>query len=76
MRTVTLKVEGMSCSHCQQAVTKALKGVPGVAEARVDLGRHEATVTYDPARGTLEQMAAAVGDAGYRLVLSAAGGFA
>ena len=29
-RSVTLAIDGMSCGHCVQAVTKALSAVPGV----------------------------------------------
>ncbi len=32
-----IKVKGMSCTHCVAAVTKALKGLPGVTEVVVDL---------------------------------------
>ena len=30
-------VEGMKCMHCKASVEKALKAVPGVTEAEVDL---------------------------------------
>ncbi len=43
--TRVLKVEGMSCAHCQRAVENALKGVPGVKNAVVDLQKKTATVT-------------------------------
>ena len=68
MQTETLKVEGMSCSHCQAAVAKALRGVAGVSEATVDLERGQATVAFDPGKVDFAQMAAAVDDAGYTLV--------
>ncbi len=68
LQTETLKVEGMSCSHCQAAVTKALRGVAGVSEANVDLDRGQATVAFDPAKTDFAQMAAAVDEAGYTLV--------
>jgi len=35
--TIKLRVDGMSCEHCVQAVKKALEGVPGVRSARVSL---------------------------------------
>ena len=40
-----LIVEGMSCSHCQMHVQKALAGIEGVADAQVNLETKEATVT-------------------------------
>lgn len=68
MTNVTLKVEGMTCEHCQRHVTEALESVPGVAEAKVALEAGEANVTYDPAQADLSAMARAVAEAGYRLI--------
>ncbi len=34
---MTLKVEGMTCGHCQKAVQEALEGVPGAQHVEVDL---------------------------------------
>ena len=37
-----IKVKGMSCQHCVQAVTKALQEVPGVKNVQVSLEDGEA----------------------------------
>lgn len=42
-RMPTIQIKGMSCSHCVMAVTKALSGIDGVRNVRVDLDRGEAT---------------------------------
>jgi len=39
-----LNISGMTCGHCQTAVTKALKSVPGVDNAQVDLQTGKAVV--------------------------------
>ena len=39
----TVKIKGMSCNHCVTAVTKALGGIEGVRNVKVDLARGEAT---------------------------------
>ncbi len=60
---IRLKIAGMSCSHCSNAVSEALAQVPGVTNVvTVDLERGEARVegTPDPAA-----LVAAVQDAGY-----------
>ena len=57
-----LTITGMTCSHCQHAVEHALKAVPGVTEATVDLERGAADVTGD---APFETLAAAVYEAGY-----------
>lgn len=63
--TKTLNVQGMTCHHCVMAVERALKGVPGVIDAEVDLTHGKATVTYDPAQATEDQFRDAVSKAGY-----------
>ncbi|MGR6078285.1 MULTISPECIES: heavy metal translocating P-type ATPase [Burkholderiales] len=59
---VELAVEGMTCASCVGRVEKALKAVPGVAEAAVNLATERATV-----RGTasMDALVAAVQKAGY-----------
>lgn len=39
----TVKIKGMSCNHCVVAVTKALSGIEGVGNVKVDLANGEAT---------------------------------
>lgn len=43
----------------------ALRAVPGVASANVDLMFHRATVSFDLARTSVEKLAEAVKAAGY-----------
>ncbi|MBW1677983.1 MAG: heavy-metal-associated domain-containing protein [Deltaproteobacteria bacterium] len=38
----TIKIKGMSCSHCVMAVTKALNEVEGIQNVKVDLAKGEA----------------------------------
>lgn len=39
-----IRIEGMSCGHCQAKVEKALNSISGI-EAKVDLKKKIATVT-------------------------------
>ena len=32
-----ITVKGMSCAHCVAAMTKAMEGLPGVSQVKVDL---------------------------------------
>lgn len=43
----TIKVKGMSCRHCVNAVTKALQGIDGLKDVRVSLERGEASFSRD-----------------------------
>ncbi len=44
-KTIKLSVNGMTCNSCASTVEKALKGVDGVSDAKVDLNQKFATVT-------------------------------
>jgi Cu+-exporting ATPase len=58
----TLAIRGMNCAGCAAHVNKALAGVPGVAEATVNLATRSARVTGS---AKLETLVAAVQAAGY-----------
>lgn len=60
--TVTITVEGMSCSGCEQTVEGALEEVAGVERASADRETDSATVEGDADAGAL---VAAVDAAGY-----------
>ncbi|MCF8098190.1 MAG: heavy metal translocating P-type ATPase [Desulfarculaceae bacterium] len=65
-----LPVVGMTCARCAANVERTLgKKVPGVAQASVNFGTETANVDYDPEVTSLEDMAQAVKDAGYQLIL-------
>jgi copper chaperone CopZ len=65
MASATLKISGMSCSHCVSSVTEALQNVPGVERAEVDLAKGRATVVYNAALTSPRSLANAVMDEGY-----------
>jgi copper chaperone len=65
METVTLKIEGMSCSHCVKAVTKAVGGLEGVSGVKVSLETGSAEVSYDPGKVAIDKIKAAIEDEGY-----------
>jgi len=58
-------VEGMTCDHCVQAVTREVSAIPGVTAASVDLAAKQLTVSGDVAESAI---ADAVAEAGYTLV--------
>ena len=65
METQRLDVQGMMCDACVHHVTNALQGLDGVQSAQVNLQDKQATVTFDPAKVTMQQMADAVAEEGY-----------
>ncbi len=62
----TIKVNGMTCQHCVQAVTNALKGIDGVRNVSVDLGKGEASFEEEKPVD-METIKKAVQEAGYQV---------
>ncbi len=60
---------GMHCAACAHNVERMLRSVDGVDEAAVNLAAATVSVTYDPVRANPEGMAAAVGRAGFTLIV-------
>jgi len=68
MQDVEIAIRGMTCANCTARVERALRKVPGVAEATVNLATERASVKFDPSAAGPETLAAAVTDAGYEPV--------
>jgi copper chaperone CopZ len=65
--STTFQVNGMTCAHCQRAVTREIAAVAGVESVTVDLASGTVTVTADRPVDRAD-IAAAVDEAGYALV--------
>lgn len=66
---IAFNVEGMTCANCAGRVEKALRAVPGVLEANVNLALERATTTVVAGNVSTETLADAVAAAGYQPVL-------
>jgi len=64
--TTTYKVSGMSCGHCEGAVTGELSEIEGVTSVKAVASAGEVTVT-SAAQLDDEAVRAAVDEAGYEL---------
>jgi Cu+-exporting ATPase len=65
-REAVIKVGGMVCATCVQTIEAALRALPGVISATVNLGTEKAYVTYNPSVTGIPEMKFAIGDAGYQ----------
>lgn len=63
----TITVEGMTCGHCKSAVEKAVRGLPGVLSAEVDLAAKTLQVEFDAHKSSLAQIKQAVEDVGFEV---------
>ncbi len=62
--TVEVKVVGMTCGHCVNAVTEEVSAVAGVDSVNVDLESGQVTITSETSLD-LDEVEAAIAEAGY-----------
>jgi copper chaperone len=62
-----LRIAGMSCQHCVQAVFTALTPVEGIVSADISIGA--ATIEHD-GRATVDALRNAIAVAGYEVALA------
>jgi len=67
MAESTINISGMTCGHCVDTVTKALKALSGVNDASVNLEAHNARVSYDSGKIGLTEIEKAVTGAGFEI---------
>jgi Cu+-exporting ATPase len=65
METREIGVTGMTCDHCARRVEKALRGVDGVSDVRVNRPTASATVTFDNTKTKLPALEDALRKSGY-----------
>src|SRR3989344_2938831 len=63
----TFPIKGLHCASCIRVTERALKKVPGVSDAVVNMATEKATVTYDSQNCSDEQLASAISKTGYEL---------
>lgn len=67
MATAQYEVTGMTCAHCEQAVTEEVGQIPGVLDVEVSATNGRLVITTS-APVADEQVLAAVDEAGYSAV--------
>ena len=64
---IELAVEGMTCASCAARVERVLRRQEGVSDARVNFASSRATVIYQPASVTVDDLSDEVSRIGYRI---------
>ncbi len=60
-----IKVEGMTCGHCKSSVEKAVRGLPGVLAAEVNLDAKTLQVEFDHHKSSLADIKKTIQDIGF-----------
>lgn len=68
MEKSIIVVEGMSCSHCENAVKGAVGALDGVENVAVDLKAKTVTVDYDASKVSLDSIRREIEEQGYEVV--------
>ncbi|HHY19500.1 MAG TPA: heavy-metal-associated domain-containing protein [Firmicutes bacterium] len=63
-----MKIEGMRCMGCANAVSKAIVSVKGVRKAEVDLAQGSAIIIFDEKISSWDEIKNRVIKAGYKVV--------
>jgi copper chaperone len=67
MSTLTYSVPGVSCAHCEAAITEEVSALPGVEAVEVDLEAKTVMVTGEPLDA--DAIVSAIDEAGYEVAL-------
>jgi copper chaperone CopZ len=67
-RFVLIRIEGMHCHRCEQAIKKTLQRKPGVHEVEVDFASGQASVLFNPSLITVDELIQGVKETGYKPV--------
>ncbi|RLF67002.1 MAG: heavy metal translocating P-type ATPase [Thermoplasmata archaeon] len=67
-----IRITGMTCAMCTQAVSSVLEELEGVEKAEVNLGTETARIRYDPSKISLDNMDRAINELGYGTAYSEA----
>jgi Cu+-exporting ATPase len=65
VKALRLKIEGMTCASCSAAVERAVRKLPGISEASVNLATENASISYDPGTVRISAIKQAIAKAGY-----------
>jgi len=68
MKNQMLSIRGMTCAACAQRIEKAVRKLPGVQQASINLASEKLFVEYDGDAISLDAVKEAVVKAGYEVV--------
>jgi copper chaperone CopZ len=64
--TVQLKITGMDCAMCSNAIHKRLSQTDGIIKDGISYENGSALITYDPAKITVEKIIKVIEETGYK----------
>ncbi|NOZ48273.1 MAG: mercuric transport protein MerTP [Chlorobi bacterium] len=68
IQTVDFKIEGMTCTSCEEHIKYAVSQEEGFVEAEADYKNGTAKVTFDNSKTNIEKLAKAINATGYKVI--------
>ena len=65
-----IHVNGMTCGHCAETVTKAVQSLGGIAHIHVDLEKKQVEVEFDESQTDLKTISSKIDEVGFEVVSS------
>ncbi|TKZ36348.1 heavy-metal-associated domain-containing protein [Brachyspira catarrhinii] len=65
MKNITIKIKGMGCQNCVNAVTESLTELEGVGKVNVSLEKESAEVEFDESKINVSKMIEAIKELEY-----------
>lgn len=62
-----VRIEGMHCYRCEEAIRRAVERSGAVYEVEVDFPSGQCSVLFDPTRGVVDRYLEAITESGYRV---------
>ena len=66
--TVHFRIRGITCESCASGMAASFRNLPGAKDAVVEYPSGKTSVTFDPAKVSVDQLAALVREAGYQFL--------
>jgi copper chaperone CopZ len=67
-KTVTLEIDGMTCTGCENTIQEAVTKIPGIISVKASHLDSTAVVSFDPDKTSIAAIGDAVNEAGYVFV--------
>lgn len=67
MKQELIKVEGMTCQHCVQTITRALNKILGINSIDIILDNNEVNVRFDENQTNLQEITKKIAQVGFDL---------
>ena len=71
MASIDINAGGMHCQSCSMLIEMTLGDLPGVTAASADFAKGTAHAEYDPSAVSVDQILAAIREAGYTAEVAA-----